>query len=150
MIVKFTVRADQGEPSGFDRGDIVCSGPLGEASSVGQVPDQGMMLYLSVPELLDSLAGLLTRRSVSASFAAIDSSFRLDFRTTRKTITVKGGSGPVAHVSHAELAEAVLSAAEELASRHLAPPHPEHHASDDYLAALKRFQLVTAPIREPK
>ncbi|MER6448840.1 hypothetical protein [Streptomyces venezuelae] len=150
MIVKFTVRPGQGDPSGFDLGDMLWSGELGEASSVGHVPDQGMMLYLSVPDLLDSLTMLLTRRSTNASFTGIDSSFRLDFRTTKKTVTVKGRSGPVAQVSHTELAETVLSAAEELAGRHLAPPPPEDHASDDYLAALKRFQQVVAQLRGSK
>lgn len=145
MIVRFTMRPDQGEPSGFDRGDIVFSGPLGEASSIGHVPDQGMMLCLSVPDLLDSLTGLLTRRFSSTSFTGIDSSLRLEFRTTaKKTITVSGRSGPVAQVSPAGLAETVLSAAEELASRHLPLVPPGDPASGDYLDALERFQLVAA------
>lgn len=147
MIVKFTVRPDQGDPSGFDLGDMLWAGELGEASSVGHVPDQGMMLYLSVPDLLDSLTMLLSRRSTNASFTGIDSSFRLDFRTTKKTVTVKGRSGPVAQISHAELAETVLSAAEELASR-TSHRLPEDHASDDYLTALKRFQQVAAQVRK--
>ncbi|WP_030706755.1 hypothetical protein [Streptomyces sp. NRRL F-2580] len=151
MIVTFTVRSGQGEPSAFDRGDIVFSGELGEASSVGHVPDQGMMLFLAVPDLLDSLVALLGRRSTSASFTGIGSAYRLDFHTKKQTVTVKGRSGPVAQVSHAELAGAVLSAAEELASRHLAPPPPGDPAADDYAAALNRFRAaaVQAGARRP-
>lgn len=150
--MRFTVRPDQGEANGFDLGDILVSGPLGEASSVGHVPDQGMMLYLSVPELLESLTGLLTRRSSSASFSGIDSSFGLGFRMKRKTITVAGRSGPVAQVSRAELAEAVLSAAEELAGLHIAPtPARALTAAQDparghYLDVLQRFRLVAAQV----
>ncbi|MEU9234608.1 putative T7SS-secreted protein [Streptomyces subrutilus] len=142
MIVKFTVRPGQGDPSGFDLGDMHWSGDLGEASSAGHTPDQGMMIYLSVPELLDSLGQLLARRSSNASFSGSDSPFGLNFRTIKKAVSVTGRSGPVARVGHAELALAVLSAAEELASDHLVSVPAQDHVTNDYQAALDRFRLA--------
>lgn len=66
--VKFSVRAGQGEPSGFDLGDILVEGERGAANSGGHVPDQGMMIYPSVTLLLDSLRMLFSgRRSRSHS-----------------------------------------------------------------------------------
>ncbi|MFC9297156.1 hypothetical protein ACFTWH_01480 [Streptomyces sp. NPDC057011] len=146
MIVEFAVRAGQGEPSGFDRGDMVWSGGRGEASSVGHVPDQGMMIYLAVPELLDSLSGLVARRSRNASFTAVDSSFGLDFRVTKAGvgITSRSGSGPglVARVSRIELGDAVLAAAEELERRSLAGVGSGDGVVSAYRAALDRFRLI--------
>ncbi|MFD6969831.1 hypothetical protein [Streptomyces sp. NPDC059949] len=106
-----------------------------------------MMIWISAVELLDSLHGLLTGRSVDVSFIDADSSFCVRFRTTRKVVGVSGRAGLVARVGHAELAEAVLSAAEELAGRHLAAVPPQDGVAHDYLAALDRFRLIARATR---
>ncbi|OLZ60737.1 hypothetical protein AV521_44790 [Streptomyces sp. IMTB 2501] len=59
ITVQFTVRPGQGDASGFDLGDMTVTGDLGTADSAGHVPDQGMMIYLSVVQLLDSLGDFL-------------------------------------------------------------------------------------------
>ncbi|MER5416814.1 hypothetical protein OG280_22455 [Streptomyces virginiae] len=117
-------------------------GELGEATSVGWVPDQGMMIWISVTDLLDSLHGLLTGRSDNASFGGVDSSFSISFRATKTAVGVRGRCGPVARVGRAELAEAVLSAAEELASRHLCAVPRRDGVTHDYMSALDRFRLT--------
>ncbi|MEF2529579.1 MULTISPECIES: hypothetical protein [Streptomyces] len=139
MITEFSVRPDQGEPSGFDLGDMLWRGQLGEAGSAGHVPDQGMMIYVSVTELMDCLGGLLQGRAKFASFTGVDTSFGLTFRATRKGISVAARSGPVALVSPDVLARTVLSAAEGLARHHL-DLLPRDGVSDDYTAALKAFR----------
>lgn len=55
ITVQFTVRPGQGDVSGFDLGDMAVTGDFGTADSVGRAPDQGMMIYLSVVQLPDSL-----------------------------------------------------------------------------------------------
>lgn len=45
----FSVRPEQGEASGYDLGDIVVIGDDGVIDSSGHSPDQGMMIYLTVP-----------------------------------------------------------------------------------------------------
>ncbi|WP_327735903.1 hypothetical protein OG749_21005 [Streptomyces nojiriensis] len=142
MIVRFSLRPDQGDPSGFDLGDMSWRGELGEAGSAGHVPDQGMMIWISVTDLLDSLHMLLTGRSGNVSFTGVNCSFSLNFRATKKGVSVRGRSGPVARVGPAELAEAVLSAAEELASRHLSAVPLRDGVTGDYLSALDRFRLT--------
>ncbi|MEV4191207.1 hypothetical protein [Streptomyces toxytricini] len=141
LTIEFTVRPDQGDPSGFDLGDMLWRGSLGEARSAGHVPDQGMMIYLSVIELMDCLDGLLKGRIRTAAFTGVDTSFGLAFRLTRGGISVATRSGAVALVSPAELSRTILAAAEELACLHL-DSLPSDGVSDDYGAALRKFRLT--------
>ncbi|MFJ6757483.1 hypothetical protein ACIQNK_20950 [Streptomyces sp. NPDC091273] len=146
--MKFLLRPDQGDPSGFDLGDMFWRGELGEVASVGHVPDQGMMIWISITDLLDSVHELLTGRSGNVSFIGADCSFRMSFKTTREAVSVRGPSGPVARVGRAELAEVVLSAAEELAREHLSGVPPQDGVADDYVTALERFRLVARATRQ--
>jgi hypothetical protein len=114
ISVQFTVRPDQGDASGFDLGDMVVSGDLGTADSSGHVPDQGMMIYASVVELLDSLRNFLQGSSRMLSFIGIDTSFELLVRRTENGLSVADMNGVVARTTALEFASAVLSAAEGL------------------------------------
>ncbi|MFB6561934.1 hypothetical protein ACFCYH_24180 [Streptomyces sp. NPDC056400] len=125
-------------------------GELGEATSVGHVPDQGMMIWISLTDLLDSLHRLLTGRSGHVSFIGADCSFSLTFRATKRGVSVRGRSGPVARVGPAELAVAVLSAAEELASRHLSAVPLRDGVTHDYGSALDRFRLAALEVAGPR
>ncbi|MFE1311598.1 hypothetical protein [Streptomyces sp. NPDC058755] len=86
ITVQFTVRPGQGDASGFDMGDMVVAGNLGTADSAGQVPDQGMMIYLSVVRLLDSLGGFLRGDARVLRFTGADTSFGLVVRRTRRSV----------------------------------------------------------------
>ncbi|MFE9929910.1 hypothetical protein [Streptomyces sp. NPDC005533] len=146
MIVKFTLRPDQGDPSGFELGDMRWSGELGKATSVGHVPDQGMMIHLSVVLLLDCLRKLVQGRTTTASFVGAGSSFQLTFRATKAGVGVTSASGRLALLSRTVLAAAVLRAAEELADSTLeALPAPDG-VRDDYTAALDEFRSAARPL----
>ncbi|MFE9369021.1 hypothetical protein ACFYM2_04485 [Streptomyces sp. NPDC006711] len=140
---RFCVRPGQGTPSGFDLGDLVCEGHLGEASSVGHVPDQGMMIYLSVTQLLDDLGDFLTGAGKELTFTGVDTSFELVFRQGKKEISVAWNEGVIARVSRGDLAESVAEAASELANSGLALLPLQDAVRVDYLAALHNF-LTTA------
>lgn len=140
--MKFTLRPDQADPSGFDLGDMLWSGESGKATSVGHVPDQGMVIHLSVVLLLDSLRGLMQGRSTTASCVGVDSSFRLTFRSTKAGISVTSTSGKLAVVSRAALAATVLRAAEELADDTLEALPAHDGVRDDYEAALSEFRAT--------
>ncbi|MFF4447969.1 hypothetical protein [Streptomyces sp. NPDC001502] len=142
MIIEFAVRPDQGEPSGFDLGDMVWRGELGEASSIGQNPNQGMMIFLSVAQLLDVLRNLLQGSTAITHFVGVDSSFALTFKATKAGISVTSKSGKLAVVSRAALAATVLRAAEELADSTLEALPAHDGARDDYTAALNQFRSV--------
>ncbi|MGW8781867.1 hypothetical protein ACWGNM_27940 [Streptomyces sp. NPDC055796] len=143
MIVEFTVRPNQGDPSGFDLGDMLWRGDLGEADSSGHTPDQGMMIYISATQLMDCLGELLRGRVKATAFTGADTSFHIGFRATKKGVNVGDRSGPIALTTPAELAQTVLAAAEDLAHRHLGSL-PSDGVSDDYLAALESFRLIAS------
>ncbi|UFR03192.1 hypothetical protein KBP30_19285 [Streptomyces sp. Go40/10] len=136
ITVQFTVRPGQGDVSGFDLGDMAVTGDLGTAGSAGHVPDQGMMIYLSVVQLLDSLGAFLRGNARVLSFTGADTSFVLVVRRTQNGLSVAGKDGVVARTTAPELASAVLRAAEALTP---ALP-PEDPAASDWEAALAVFR----------
>ncbi|MFG3347651.1 hypothetical protein ACGF1Z_21595 [Streptomyces sp. NPDC048018] len=141
----FTVRPDQGEPSGFDLGDVTCEGEGGAVASAGHVPDQGMMIYLSVPLLLDSLRPLFTGGGKTASFVGTDTSFRLDFRRDRKGVVTVSARGTVlGKCGLGELADAVLRPTLELAEKDLSSLPAGDGARSDYFSSLERFRASLA------
>lgn len=112
--MQFTVRPGQGPASGFDLGDMSVAGDLGTADSAGHIPDQGMMIHLSVVQLLDGLAEFLGGTAPVFSFTGADTSFGLVVRRTKDGLSVADKKGVVARTTPAELAFAVLCAAEDL------------------------------------
>lgn len=138
--IAFSVRPGQGEPSGFDLGDIVCEGDLGQVGSSGHVPDQGMMIYLSVTLLLDGLTALLVGRDRTLNFIGSDTSFGIVFRRSNKGVSVSSGNKLIARESQGELAQAVLLAAEDLAASSLVQLPEADAVRTDYLAALNGFR----------
>ncbi|MER8057363.1 MULTISPECIES: hypothetical protein [unclassified Streptomyces] len=136
ITVQFTVRPGQGEASGFDLGDMVVTGDLGTADSAGHVPDQGMMIYLSVGQLLDSLGAFFRGNARLLSFTGADTSFGLVVRRTKDGLSVAGEDGVVARTTASEFASAVLRAAEDLGP---ALP-PEDPVASDWEAALAAFR----------
>ncbi|MFF2994193.1 hypothetical protein ACFVTC_06360 [Streptomyces sp. NPDC057950] len=142
ITVHFTVRPGQGDPSGFDLGDMSVTGDLGTADSAGRTPDQGMMIHLSVTQLLDSLGTLLRGHGRTVTFTGVDTSFALVFRRTRDGVSVASEDGVIARTTPGELASAVLGAAEALS---LTLPTGDPAASDcaDALAAFR--PLVSRP-----
>ncbi|MEU3826292.1 hypothetical protein AB0F36_13365 [Streptomyces sp. NPDC029080] len=114
ITFQFTVRPGQGDPHGFDMGDMVVTGDLGTADSSGHVPDRGMMIYLSVVGLLDALLPFLRSDTRSLTYSGADTSFKLVVRRARGGLSVADENGVIARTTAAELASAVLRAAEEL------------------------------------
>ncbi|WP_435975127.1 hypothetical protein [Streptomyces sp. Qhu_M48] len=143
--MSFTVRPEQGDPSDFDLGDITCEGESGAAGSAGHVPDQGMMIYLSVPLLLDSLRPLFTGERKAVSFVGTDTSFRLDFRRDRKGVVTVSAKGTVlGKCGLEELADAVLRPTVELAEKDLWNLPAGDGARSDYFSSLERFRASLA------
>ncbi|MEK9519538.1 hypothetical protein MIU24_09025 [Streptomyces venezuelae] len=146
ITLTFSVRPEQGGTDEFDLGDVICEGESGSVGSAGRVPDQGMMLYLSVPLLLDALRPLVAGGRKAASFVGIGSSFRLDFRRDRDAVVTVSANGTlVGSCRPGELAEAVLRPAEELERELLSQLPAESGAARDLASSLERFRVAASP-----
>lgn len=144
ISVQFTVRPGQGDASGFDLGDMAVAGDLGTAESADHIPDQGMMIYLSVVQLLDGLGSFLRGNARMLSFTGADTSFGLVVRRTKDGLSVAGKDGVVARTTAPELASAMLRAAENLGP---ALP-PEYPVASDWEAALAAFRPLVPGRKE--
>ncbi|MFD5104790.1 hypothetical protein [Streptomyces cinereoruber] len=141
--MRFSVCPGQGEPGDFDLGDIVCEGEKGTVVSAGHVPDQGMMIHLSVALLLHQLGPLLSGKRRTLSYTGIGSSFRLDFRRDGKGfVSVASKGAPVGRARAEGLARAVLRAAEEFTEEGLAHLPADSGAWSDCLAAVREFRVA--------
>ncbi|MGW9447925.1 hypothetical protein [Streptomyces sp. NPDC055632] len=141
--VRFSVRPGQGEPDDFDLGDIVCEGRSGTVVSAGHVPDQGVMIHLSVVLLLDNLRQLLFGERRTLSYTGIGSSFRLDFeRDGKGFVSVSSKRTAVGRVRVEDLARAVLRAAEEFAEEGLSSLPADSGARRDYVTAVRAFRAA--------
>ncbi|TQK45216.1 hypothetical protein FBY35_6769 [Streptomyces sp. SLBN-118] len=143
--IRFSVRPDQGENSGFDLGDMEFSGDLGRVGSTGRTPDQGMMIYLSVSLLLDTFRLFLEGSQSVFSYTGADTSFNVRVRRIKKgRLSVFLNKEPVTNASQAELSNALLVAAEEFLAEVLDLPETDV-ARIDYLGALERFRPLVDP-----
>ncbi|MFJ5274053.1 hypothetical protein [Streptomyces sp. NPDC088358] len=143
ITAQFTVRPGQGAPGGFDLGDMSVTGKPGTARSAGRTPDQGMMIHLSVTQLLDSLGVFLRGRDRTLAFTGVDTSFGLVFRRTEDGVSVASEGGVVARTTPDELAAAVLGAAEALS-----PTLPSGDpAASDFADALTAFRPLASADR---
>ncbi|WP_371776120.1 hypothetical protein [Streptomyces sp. NBC_01438] len=136
----FSVRPGQGESSGFDLGDITCKGENGVAGSFGHTPDQGMMIYISVTLLLDSLRIFFSGKESAVSFTGADTSFQLDFRRDGKGVVSVSTKGELLGKSSLDdLAHAVLRPALELADGRLSDLPMRDSVRRDYISAVQDF-----------
>lgn len=138
---KFSRRPDQGQPSGFDLGDITVTGEKGEATSEGHAPDQGMMIYVSLSLLLDQLAALRgAKRAVE--FVGTDSSFTISFKPGKKAVEVFSGDILVGCAEAGELLGEVLRAAEAFSADQLDLLPESDAGRKDLLVSLERFRQI--------
>ncbi|MFC8010065.1 MULTISPECIES: hypothetical protein [Streptomyces] len=141
--MRFSVRPGQGEADDFVLGDMVWEGERGRVVSAGHVPDQGVMIDLSVALLLHQLGPLLFGKRRTLSYTGIGSSFRLDFRRDGEGfVSVASKGAPVGRVRAEGLARAVLRAAEELAEEGFSSLPADSGARSDCLAAVREFRVA--------
>ncbi|MFF8730600.1 hypothetical protein ACF073_29590 [Streptomyces sp. NPDC015171] len=123
--MRFTVRSGQGGIGGFNPGDQAVTGDLGTADLAGHVPDQGMVIYLSVVQLLASLVQFLRGNARLLNFTGADTTFGLVVRRANDGLSVVGKGGVVAWTAARALASVVLRAADGLGlGRALSPEEP--------------------------
>ncbi|WP_240528932.1 hypothetical protein [Streptomyces humi] len=136
-------------PSGFDLGHMDVRGDRGEASSRDRTPDQAMMIYLSLPLLMDGLRRFLPGGDRTFTTAAIDSSFSLTFRRQKDgSIETLHDGMVIGRTSVEDLASAVYTAAEHFAGPRLPLLPADDAGREDLEKSLAEFRDFVARLPE--
>ena len=84
-------RSETDAPHGFELGDLtVVIDPGLSVTSKGRTPDAGMMIYISMGDLMDGVASLLSGDR-QYHFVGTDSSFSLHFKASKRGIEIRQG-----------------------------------------------------------
>ncbi|RZK31450.1 MAG: hypothetical protein EOO61_18005 [Hymenobacter sp.] len=109
---------DAKDVSPFEMGhiDIVNDGII--ISSRDKHPDQSMMIFLSVTDLLDKVRKILSSKSLATiTFSSTDSSFELLLKSKGNTITIMGKISSI-QVKKGELANSLYENASEFYNKY--------------------------------
>ena len=110
LSFRFFLDAKSGKPlSGYDLGHVEIANGVSTWTSFGKKPDQGMMIFLSVVELLDGLKDFLQKENQTKfDWIGVDSSFSLIFqKNSAEDISVAAGRELIAKVQALELAAVI-------------------------------------------
>ncbi|MFD8497652.1 hypothetical protein [Amycolatopsis sp. NPDC059657] len=125
-------------PSGFDLGDMEIAGNVRVVSSRGRTPDQGMMIFIALVELLDGLRRKL-KPGHPYEFVGADSSFILDFREENGSVVIESGGQRIDSSPKLDLLRAVSRAAHVFVDRELPKLPPDDAAKEDISPSVVEF-----------
>lgn len=96
--------------TGSDLGHMTFSGEFGSVSSNNRVPDQSMMIFISIVLLLDGLRKFLSKKQLKTyEFVGIDSSFSVRFKKVEKNkIVVMSKDKIISRISPKDLIQDIL------------------------------------------
>jgi hypothetical protein len=124
--------------SGLSRGHATLEGPGGRVTSAGRTPDQSMLVYLALVDLLDGIGDLMAASSRREwQWVGNDSSFAVNFRRSNGGVLVHAMGEPLGAVDEAALVQAIWDGATGLLAEHRPPP--SDLIADDLDAALEEF-----------
>lgn len=100
-------RTEQDAAQGFDLGHVTVEGELGSHTSAGKNPDQALMIYLMIPELVFGVEALASARQRGVTCSGPDSAFELSFTRERGVVVIAAGKRALARVPLAVLVQAL-------------------------------------------
>ena len=108
-MIKFEFELDTYESlEGFELGDLTITGENANITSKGQSPDQSMMVFLAITDLLEGVRDLVSDDSVSEfEFVGADSSFSFLLEKNGQGIAIVQKQSPVANATDRELTQAI-------------------------------------------
>jgi hypothetical protein len=124
--------------TGLSRGNVTLTGEQGRVSSAGHTPDQSVLVFLAIVDLLDGLSVLLSRPHADEwEWIGHDSSFQVVFRRRDGRVAVEAMRQPIGDATDSELARAAWQATSGFAAEHRLPP--SDLAYSDLRSALEEF-----------
>lgn len=127
-------RSQRAQASSLDLGHVAISGDRGAISSEDKCPDQAMMLYLSLPDLLSCALDVTVGGHDYAEFRGTDSSFFATFKRRKCGIEVGGRGVVVSCPNPSDL----LHSLDEALSRFLADPNTMPSSNEAGMSDLLR------------
>jgi hypothetical protein len=124
--------------TGLSRGNVTLTGEQGRVTSAGRTPDQSVLVFLAIVDLLDGLSALLSRPQADEwEWIGHDSSFQVVFRRRDGRFAVEAMREPIGEATDRELARAVWQATSGFAAEHRLPPSDLVYS--DLHSALEEF-----------
>ena len=130
------------EISGLSRGHITIRGKQGIVTSEGKEPDQSMMIFISISELLDGLRRFIhDKNAATYRFVGVDSSFQfLITKVGTNRLKIEADHYVVDEVQIFSLIHAVWEGVCDFLAQYGQYRPLEDLASDDLHAAAKSFE----------
>ncbi|UOG74197.1 hypothetical protein MTX78_19000 [Hymenobacter tibetensis] len=107
---KFSISLIDDEISAFEQGDMEIHQNDSVISSCNKVPDQSMMIFVSLSDLLDSVYKVILGGHNKIKFIGTDSSFSIDIGKEGKLLYI-GNAEVKMFVNHKELASSLYNEA---------------------------------------
>jgi hypothetical protein len=142
---RFFLEASPGEPlSGYDLGHIEITNGSNTWTSLGKKPDQGMMVFPSIVELLDGLKGLLQFDGQEEfEWVGVDSSFSLSFqKDAAGEISVFAGGSLINKMPAPELAAAIYQSTAVFLDEKISQMPVDDPVFEDLVKAKEEFHQV--------
>lgn len=129
-----------GDVSGFDLGHIEVHFNGSILTSKNRIPDQSMMVFLSIVGLLDGLRAFFrNKRQGKYIFTGVDCSFFIEFRRgSNKRISININNDAIGEVDQAELMDSVHEGCSHFIDEYLMKLPGSDPVREDVLATLER------------
>jgi hypothetical protein len=147
-MLTFTLEINDGrntqEVSGFVWGHMTIAGPGGEVTSKGKQPDQSLMIFPSIVELLDGIRRFLADRHASRyQFVATDSSFQFTAsREAGERIALAAEGKVLDRVQPSQLVEAIWNGLASFAAVNAPRLKAGDAVAGDFKSSIEEFGRV--------
>jgi len=142
--IELEINRTCGSIDGLSRGHITIYGPNSLYTSKHRSPDQSMMIFLSIPLLLDGVRQFVTNpRTRSYTFVGVDCSFQFHLTQEKNNqIAIVCERQNIGQLSREQLLQMVWGGVSAFISMHGEQIDSNDIASDDLHASMKKFEEI--------
>ena len=139
-MITFTITLSTytGLVSPFEMGDIEIVNDATKISSKKKIPDQSMMIFLSLCDLIDKIKAILLSKSHKITiFSGVDSSFSLQISCVKNVVFIKNNDSVISCSAH-DLGKAIYEQSVSFYQLY-APKLEEEHKYYDLKQSISEF-----------
>lgn len=144
-MLSFKLELLNNEPiDSYSLGHITIAGRNGAITSKGKIPDQAMMIFISITELLCSIRQFLCDENLKDyNFVGADSSFQFYLKREEKTLVLTNNrSNRVDSVTSSELSRSIWEGVNDFLSKYGHYITLEELIYDDLCYATEEFKKI--------